>query len=97
MSTTTTITATGSARVRRRRVRLAAGTAAAGFLIAGVGMSTPAAADDRHTLPTRFEVPCTMDPSMLPRTADAATAWMATCYEVDQLPRTPDAIVAWLR
>ncbi len=91
-----TVIPTGPASVRRRGSRLAAGTAVAGFLIAGAGPSTPAAADE-PAVPTRYTVSCTVDPSMLPRTADAASAWMATCYDVARLPRTPDAIEAWLR
>ena len=46
--------------------------------------------------PPRLNVPCDIDPAYLPRTADAAASWMATCYEIERLPRTADAVDHWL-
>lgn len=97
MSTTTT----NADRTTRRSARLALGATAAGLLLAGVATTSPRAAamPDYHELPPpdRYGVPCTIDPSMLPQTADAASAWLATCCQTDELPRTPDSTVAWLR
>ncbi len=72
------------ARPRGRSTALAVRAAAAGLLLAGVASTAPAAAaiqDHREPLPhpPSSSVPCDIDPSMLPRTADAAAAWMAAC------------------
>ena len=37
---------------------------------------------------------CTLDPSFLPHTADAAQAWFDNCRQ--QLPHTADGAQAWL-
>ncbi len=72
------------ARSRGRGTALAVRAAAAGLLLAGVASTAPAVAaipDHREPPPPPppSSVPCDVDPSMLPRTADAAAAWMAAC------------------
>ena len=63
-------------------------TAAALAFLAGIGTATlaaaPAAADHRPSF-------CA-DTSDLPRTADAAEAWLRACAVADPLPRTADAL-----
>jgi hypothetical protein len=39
---------------------------------------------------------CTLDPRLLPHTADAAQAWFDNCRQRQQLPHTADGAQAWL-
>jgi hypothetical protein len=39
---------------------------------------------------------CTLDPSFLPHTADAAQAWFDSCWQRPPLPHTADGAQAWL-
>ena len=39
---------------------------------------------------------CTLDPTFLPHTADAAQAWFDSCRQRTPVPHTADAAQAWL-
>jgi len=43
------------------------------------------------------DVCAALDPAALPRTADAAEAWFASCRRHLEVPRTADTAHVWLR
>lgn len=71
---------------RHRSTALLVGVAAC--LLSGVGPAAASASSPTAWSGT-FYTPCDVDPSVLPHTADAAAAWLSTCYDIDKLPRTP--------
>ena len=60
-----------------------------------VPLAFPSAPAQAHTPPT--DVCATLDPATLPRTADAAEAWFASCRRHLEVPPTADSADVWLR
>lgn len=92
-------TSTRSCRRARRRT---GGALVAAAALAVVSSSAPAIgvetsdADGPGSPASQWYTPCGIDPDLLPRTADAASGWLSTCYRRSQLPATADAITGWL-
>ena len=73
------------------------------FILTGAGLATPMAAQSASADTPAAEQPpawCS-DNSLLPRTPDAAEAWLRDCPEDgrdhEALPQSADAAEAWLR